>query len=216
MVIQDNDILHTNAAVVAGILVLFTFTTLVEEGAELAYKGWIVATITPFAGSSIMLLVPTKPAKSLPSKTTIWAGINRRIIGNPRFWTSIGFCFLLITILFLQYGGVNSPDQPSVGLEPTVDLQRAISIAENLNATKEYRKSVTGYDIQITAMYLTAGQTEAYRQSQGETSVPANEPTLLIAYFVKLDVENSAVLRVFIDPETYVVYGWFQYATQFG
>jgi len=200
--------------VIAGILVLFTFSSLVAEGEEFVYKGWVVATIAPFAGSSMILLVPTKP--SSPSKTTKWTRINRGIIGNPRFWTSIGFCFLLITILFLRHSEVNSPNQSTVDLEPTIDLQRAISIAENLNETKDYRKSVVGYDIQITALYLTADQTEVYRQSQGRTSVPADKPTILVSYFVKLDVENSTVLRVFIDPETHAVYGWFQYTTQFG
>ena len=58
MPIDDKDILQTNATVIAGILILFTFVSFLKQDTpESLYKYLVLVTITAFVASSVKLML---------------------------------------------------------------------------------------------------------------------------------------------------------------
>ncbi|OLC26767.1 MAG: hypothetical protein AUH37_00010 [Candidatus Nitrososphaera sp. 13_1_40CM_48_12] len=98
-------------------------------------------------------------------------------------------------------------------------LQNAIQIAESLNETKAFKKNFERFEIKPEAIYLTANETEgseAFWRYHSQSFLAKDKPAILVKYVIKLDIENSAGLGVFIDPDTSHIYGTYKYQTQFG
>jgi heme O synthase-like polyprenyltransferase len=92
--IDDKDLLQTNATVIAGILILFTFVSFLKEDTpESFYKYYVLVTIAAFASSSIQLILHTDSEK----KTY------QRYVKSAKYMTIIGFLMLLLTFVFLYY-----------------------------------------------------------------------------------------------------------------
>ena len=98
MPVNEKDLLQTNVTVIAGILILFTFTSLIPTNQQLQYKGMVAAPIALFAASSIFLIFYDDLSEDR----------RKRIVRHCGHVTIVGFCVLLITLLILQYAP--SPD----------------------------------------------------------------------------------------------------------
>ena len=117
--------------------------------------------------------------------------------------------------------------KPSKGIQQSnfiitnATFQNAIALAESLNETKVFKKTfekfgISHEPIKPQATYLTSNQTQSFWRYHSESFLPNDKPAILVAYVIKLDVENSAGLGVFIEPNTNHVYGTYRYQTQFG
>jgi hypothetical protein len=98
MTINEKDLLQTNVTAIAGILILFTFTSLIPTNQQLQYKGMVAAPAALFAASSIFLIFYNDLSEERRKNTVKYCG----------YVTIAGFLVLLLTLLILQYSP--SPD----------------------------------------------------------------------------------------------------------
>lgn len=120
----------------------------------------------------------------------------------------------IFALLFAMLYFASSTGNRTIVTSP--QLQNAILIAESLNETKDFKKTWNRLGVGVTALYLDANRTEMFRQQSGQLFLPEETPTILVAYGVQIPPEDSAVLRVFIDPKTHLVYGTYEEITRFG
>ena len=104
-------------------------------------------------------------------------------------------------------------------------LESALRMAESLNETSEFQKALENYNVSRQAVYITYNASEnavytdgdqVYLQGLTRSVLPDKKPIIMVTYGARLDVENWAVLAVFIDPETNTVLHIHQHATTFG
>jgi len=98
MAINDKDLLQTNVTAIAGILILFTFTSLIPTNQQLEYKGMVAAPVGLFAGSSVFLIYCNDLAEEK----------RKSVVRKCGYVTILGFFMLLVTLIILQYSP--SPD----------------------------------------------------------------------------------------------------------
>ena len=124
----------------------------------------------------------------------------------------------LIVIFSALYYTSNQQNGDSTNMT-NATLQNAIQIAESLNETKAFKKNFERFEIKPEAIYLTPNETEgpeAFWRYHSQSFLAKDKPAILVKYVIKLDIENSAGLGVFIDPNTSHIYGTYKYQTQFG
>jgi hypothetical protein len=137
----------------------------------------------------------------------------------------IGVFSLLFAMLYFS-SVANTNEVVANSNSRNATLENAIRISDGLNETKVFKELLERYDFSRHAYYITYNVSEdaiyndegaqIYLQGLAGSGLPGDKPMITVIYEVRLDVENRAVLAVFLDPQTYAVYHIHQHRTYFG